>query len=109
MARVSEELKRLVLLGQEILQLPPSDDGERVISLLDEYLAALNTLDTSGATISRELVQELLRVHGELIDRARLEQNLVLNEIGELQKRSQVLRRYLDQSGSRVSITVKAS
>lgn len=104
-----EEIKRLILLGQEILQLPTADESDRLVALLDEYLSKLDRLDLGAAAsgIPRDLAEEFLTVHGELIGRSRLQQSLVLNEIGELQKRSQALRRYLDQSGERISITGK--
>lgn len=108
-------LKALITQAQEIVAIPEDD----VVSFVEQVDIYLSTLDAWREAVVqsappppvadqiRGSVGTLQTLHAEVLQRADRAKERVRGEIGDVQKRANVLKSYVDNLPSRISLVGK--
>ena len=110
---LEENIKKIINTGNSVLTIPvvSEDDSILFISGLDKYLAMLDEiqprLPSEAASVPKSIAEELFDVHKKVTARAEREKEGVLVRMSQLNHRSAILKTYLNQWPSRISITGK--
>ena len=113
---------KLTALGQRLLAIP-QDQIEQLLESLEAYLAdfdvwqsrvtAINplgdesSLSQAARAALRSELEELSTVHRQVLDVAQQNRDRVHARIGDVRKRAQALKAYIDRYPSRITIAGK--